>query len=69
MSENKPAMPENQPVIIERSGGNNTAIVALVVILVLVVVGWFFLFGPGANKGTIDVNVNLPSVQVPGATQ
>ena len=38
-------------------------------ILVLVVAGWFFLYGPGANKGTIDVNVNVPSFPAPGPTQ
>jgi hypothetical protein len=64
-------MSDNKPVIVERGGGSNTtAIVALVVILVLVVAGWYFLLGPGANKGgSIDVNVNLPSLQVPGASQ
>ena len=68
MTENKPT--DNKPVIIERGGGTNTtAIVALVVILVLVFAGWYFLIGPGAKKGSIDVNVNLPSIQIPGATQ
>lgn len=61
-------MSDNKPVIVERGGGSNTtAIVALVVILVLVVAGWYFLLGPGAGKNpSVDVNVNLPSIQIPG---
>ena len=41
-------------------------------ILILVVAGWYFLAGPGAGGTTqdtdTDVNVNLPSVQVPQAS-
>ena len=62
-------MTDNKPVIIERGGNSNTAaIVALVVVLVLVLLGWYFLLGPGAKGSTIDVNVNLPSIQAPAPT-
>jgi hypothetical protein len=58
------------PVIVERGGGGGTAIVAIVVILILVVGGWYFLFGPGAAapSGDTDINVNLPSIEVPAPT-
>jgi hypothetical protein len=58
------------PVVVERGGGGGTAIVAILVILILVVGGWYFLFGPGAGSQTGDTNidVNLPSVEVPQPT-
>jgi cbb3-type cytochrome oxidase subunit 3 len=59
----------NGPVIVERGGGGGTAIVAILVILILVVAGWYFLFGPGARpSGDTNINVNLPSVEVPQPT-
>ena len=62
-------MSENRTVVVDGGGGGNTAIVAIVVILVLVVAGWYFLFGPGTgSQSTTDVNVNLPSVEVPQPT-
>jgi hypothetical protein len=66
-------MSDDRTVLVDRGGGGSgAAIVAILVILVLVIAGWWFLAGPGAT-GTRqdtqnDINVNLPSVQVPQAS-
>jgi hypothetical protein len=64
---------DNRTILVDRGGGGSgAAIVAILVILVLVVAGWYFLAGPGAGRTTqnsqTDINVNLPSVQVPRAS-
>jgi len=67
-------MSDNRTILVDRGGGGSgAAIVAILVILVLVVAGWYFLMGPGAGAPTTqdnstDINVNLPSVQVPKAS-
>lgn len=60
----------NPTVVVDKGGGGGTAIVAIIVILILVVAGWYFLFGPGAasQSGDTNINVNLPSVEVPQPT-
>jgi hypothetical protein len=64
-------MADDHTVVVERGGGGATAILAIVVILLLAVGAWYFLLGPGsANRsgGSTDINVNLPSVEVPAAS-
>ena len=66
-------MSDNRTILVDRGGGGSGAtIVAILVILILVVAGWYFLAGPGAGSTTqdtrTDINVNLPSVQVPQAS-
>ena len=65
-------MSDNRTVIVDRGGGGSGAtIVAIIVILLLVVAGWYFFVGPGAGTQSsqrTDINVNLPSIQVPKAS-
>lgn len=63
-------MSDNKTVVVGGGGGNATAIVGIIVILIVVIAGWYFLIGPGANsKGTnVDVNITVPSLEVPKAT-
>ena len=64
-------MSDNKTVIVERGGGGGATIVAVVVILILLVAGWYFLLGPGAGaqpSGDTNINVNLPSVELPAAS-
>lgn len=63
-------MPDNHTVVVDRGGGGGATIVAIIVILILVVAGWYFLLGPGAGtqSGDTDVNINLPSLEIPAAT-
>lgn len=64
-------MTERNTVVVDGGGGSSsTAIVAIIVLVLLVVAGWWFFFGPGAGSqsGDTDVNVNLPSIQVPQPT-
>jgi hypothetical protein len=66
-------MSDNKTVIVgDGSGGSGAAIIAIVVILLLVIAGWYFLAGPGAtpqsSQNRTDINVNVPSIQVPRAS-
>ncbi|MEO7663722.1 MAG: hypothetical protein ABIV26_01240 [Candidatus Limnocylindrales bacterium] len=65
-------MSEDRTVIVDRGGGGgSTAIVAIVVIVLLAVAAWWFFMGPGAgtqSSGDTNIDVNLPSIQVPAAT-
>jgi hypothetical protein len=60
---------DHDTVVVERGGGGGaTAIVAIIVIALLAVGAWYFLLGPGASRsgnGSIDVNVNLPTIEAP----
>jgi len=61
---------DNKTVVVGGGGGSATAIVGILVILIVVIAGWYFLMGPGAgSKDTnVDVNINLPSLEVPKAS-
>lgn len=57
----------DETVIVEDRGGAAGTILGIVVIVGLLVAIWWFALGPGAstnNGGDINVDVNLPSVDV-----
>ena len=61
--------PVERETVVVNSGsrGGGGAIVAIVVILVLVVLAFLFFGGylGGRNKGDVNVNVDLPQVNLP----
>lgn len=63
-------MSDNKTVVVGGGGSSATAILGIIVILIVVAAGWYFLIGPGAgSKGTnVDVNINVPTLEVPKAT-
>jgi len=60
---------ERETVVVDSgSRGGGGAIVAIVVVLILAVLAFLFFggyFGRGANKGDVNVNLNLPQVNLP----
>jgi hypothetical protein len=60
---------ERETVVVDTaSRGGGGAIVAVLVVLVLGVLAFLFFSGyldGGANKGDLNVNVNLPQVNLP----
>lgn len=64
-------MSEDRTVVVDRGGGGgSTAIVAIVVIVLLAIAAWWFFMGPGVGSQGSDVNVdvNLPTLEVPTST-
>ena len=64
-------MSDDRTVVVNSGGGGATAIIAIVVIALLAIGAWYFLLGPGAGSqsgGNVDVDVNLPSVEVPASS-
>ena len=62
--------PVDRETVVVDSGsrGGGGAIVAIVVVLILAVLAFLFFggyFGHGANKGDVNVNLNLPQVNLP----
>jgi len=61
---------ERETVVVDTGsrGGGGGAIAAILVILVLGILAFLFFggyFGHGANKGDVNVNLNLPQVNLP----
>ena len=61
----------NSTVVVKDGGTNSGLILGIVAILIVVAAVWFFAIGPGAGTttpGDVDINVNLPSIEVPAAS-
>ena len=61
---------ERETVVVDSGsrGGSGGAIAAILVILVLGILAFLFFggyFGHGADKGDVNVNLNLPQVNLP----